>query len=185
MPPHYSSGRSATPSYSWRTTKGECPKEPTYSLDPTLHRRGLACPESFEAAVTRDEDDNLLGLCFLHFELKGTGKSWHVCNAICQGLNVSATLPVMHHKDEIEFASKLALAGRSKQFWVGMSDLGGEGRWTWMDGTKVSNLTWTRQQPSDGSKWWETGYKGCGEDCGSYVVKTSSIFASDYKSLTG
>ncbi|XP_072319567.1 uncharacterized protein [Eucyclogobius newberryi] len=84
-----------------------------------------------------------------------TKKNWKNSRDYCK--NKGGDLAVITSQEEMGFINKLYSS--DKEVWIGLSDDGTEGHWTWVDGTPLSpNATfWGNGQPNS--------YDGRNQDC--------------------
>ena len=77
--------------------------------DPSLWFGGQLCPRKFSSAYDVDDGNRTLGLCF-HAPTPKVKVTWTYCKALCKSLHVNASLPILHHDAELEFADKVRKA---------------------------------------------------------------------------
>ncbi|KAJ6652988.1 hypothetical protein lerEdw1_010257 [Lerista edwardsae] len=72
--------------------------------------------------------------------------TWHTASAHCEDKN--AHLVVIHDEAEQNFIQSQT---RNGIYWIGLNDLAGEGKWTWVDGTEYKNSfkKWKKGEPND------------------------------------
>jgi len=59
----------------------------------------------------------------------------------------------MHHSQLIIAKDKYTqyyIKDRRTAMWIGATDVGHEGKWTWVDGTPVVDGNWNRNEPNNG-----------------------------------
>ncbi|KAJ7326609.1 hypothetical protein JRQ81_016368 [Phrynocephalus forsythii] len=89
--------------------------------------------------------------------LSQESKTWHAAEQACWASG--AHLTSVTSRQEMDYLSK---ESRGETFWIGLSDQGKEGTWTWVDGTKYNRDVsfWAQGQPDN----WH-GAPGHREDC--------------------
>ncbi|KAM6475549.1 uncharacterized protein PHA67_007686 [Liasis olivaceus] len=94
---------------------------------------------------------------WLHFQkscyfFSLASKPWEAAQQACE--DEGAHLVIVNHWTEQNFLAKQMV--REQVFWIGLSDAGEEGQWTWVDGTPLSLSLWGNGEPNNA---------GSGEDC--------------------
>ncbi|KAM6475542.1 uncharacterized protein PHA67_007683 isoform 2-T2 [Liasis olivaceus] len=94
---------------------------------------------------------------WLHFQkscyfFSMASKPWEAAQQACE--DEGAHLVIVNHWTEQNFLAKQMV--REQVFWIGLSDAGEEGQWTWVDGTPLSLSLWGNGEPNNA---------GSGEDC--------------------
>uniref|UniRef100_A0A3B3ZU32 C-type lectin domain-containing protein n=1 Tax=Periophthalmus magnuspinnatus TaxID=409849 RepID=A0A3B3ZU32_9GOBI len=82
-----------------------------------------------------------------------TKKNWKNSREYCK--NKGADLAVITSQEEMVFIN--GLYSSDKEVWIGLSDDGIEGHWTWVDGTPITEQFWGNGQPNS--------YDGRNQDC--------------------
>ncbi|XP_057716235.1 CD209 antigen-like protein E [Corythoichthys intestinalis] len=90
-----------------------------------------------------------------YFSKIGERKSWYAARAYCREKN--AHLAIIRDINERTWVeSQLGHTG----YWIGLTDMSGEGKWTWLDGTPLKKdlANWRRGEPNN-----RKGNEDCGE----------------------
>ncbi|XP_014791605.1 PREDICTED: C-type lectin domain family 4 member F-like [Calidris pugnax] len=93
------------------------------------------------------------------YYLSGEGKSWHDAEAACRF--TKSHLASITSSEEQEY---LAREARGGSYWIGLTAMGPNGSWQWVDGTAYSKAQsfWAPGQPdnTDHGHW---GQESCGQ----------------------
>ncbi|XP_061079141.1 C-type lectin domain family 4 member F-like [Conger conger] len=93
------------------------------------------------------------------YYLSKTTITWEMARVQC--ITMGATLAMVKTEEELKFLAN-AIA---QPYWVGLSDLGTEGNWKWLDGTSPASGMWTPGEPNNAGE----------EDCGEVVKKLNDV----------
>ncbi|XP_065146227.2 uncharacterized protein [Paramisgurnus dabryanus] len=74
--------------------------------------------------------------------ISSESKSWSDSRSNCR--ERGADLIIINNRDEQDFISKKS---GTDNFWIGLSDIEVEGRWKWVDGSRLSTSFWKATQP--------------------------------------
>ncbi|KAM7009851.1 uncharacterized protein LKV04_001777 [Tautogolabrus adspersus] len=80
-------------------------------------------------------------------------KSWNSARRHCQSMG--ADLAVVKSQEKLNFTNSLYES--EKEVWIGLTDEGVEGQWTWVDGTPMTTSFWGQGQPNS--------HNGKNQDC--------------------
>ena len=117
------------------------------------------CPASFTATLLEVGDGELFGACFrdMH-EINGHHKTAPTCRQSCYQLGVEADLPVLPLPQVEAFLLDEVVIWPGQHYWLGLTDIAEEGKWTWANGAPLGNYTnWGSNEPNN----WHL----CGEHC--------------------
>ncbi|KAG7325908.1 hypothetical protein KOW79_010833 [Hemibagrus wyckioides] len=101
-----------------------------------------------------------------YFTTKRMG--WNEARRECRSRG--ADLVIINNQKEQEYLSQMCIG----EAWIGLSDSAEEGKWTWVDGTKITTGFWWQGEPNN--------YDGI-EDCaatGSKFAKAEVMTWADY-----
>ena len=91
-----------------------------------------SCPSGWAGRKWSDEDPSMYNRCY---RVVATAADFPSAQSACAGLGGYLTSV----RNAAELAHVVSVSGVSGEFWVGASDLDGDGTWVWEDGTPWSN----------------------------------------------
>nr|XP_022336336.1 macrophage mannose receptor 1-like isoform X2 [Crassostrea virginica] len=140
-----------------------CQKPASNAQLPVTVSTTPAMPISVRCGLNWEEDPNSNN-CYQFFDKQ---VDWNDAREICQ--SNGGDLASIESRVEQFYVSAKIRNMNSVAMWIGVNDLGAEGRFVWTDGSPVAYLHWGNGEPNN--------YRG-NEDCGAIFTTTS--FWNDY-----
>ncbi|KAK3759104.1 hypothetical protein RRG08_040658 [Elysia crispata] len=131
------------------TTKSKyvCERLPSTTSKPGTNIR---CPDGWSASPAS-------GSCV---KLYRGEKSWSGGRAVCQAYG--GDLVIIHSDAMNTYVAGLISKGESRQFWLGLHDTNGDGKFLWLDSKdKVPYTNWANRQPSSYAQKESKNAKRC------------------------